>query len=158
MKKTLAVRIPLFITIFLFACAAVVSAHPPQALLLSFDPKTSEVTATITHTTSNPDWHFVQKIEFFVNDVLAHEHVFSGQTSSQIIYSTRLRNVQAGQVVSAKAYCNRSGMKTSQMTVSQTSIATSPITTVPESRVMQPETPTAPAKPATTRQPYRPSK
>jgi desulfoferrodoxin (superoxide reductase-like protein) len=121
MKKLIHHKAALMTAVALFLCAVSASAHPPYSVDLAYNKTTREITVTVSHPTTTPDWHFVQKIEFLVGDTVIHEKVFTKQEAdSGLAYTTRLRNIQSGDTVMVKAYCSRSGMKTASLVIDST--------------------------------------
>jgi len=120
MKHTHSKKITLAVCAVLLLCAVSASAHPPHDMNIEFNDKTSEVTVSLTHVTTAPDWHFISLIEVFVNDIPVRQQTFTKQEQSNgLTYTTRLRGIRPGDVISAKAHCSRNGIQTSQIVVSE---------------------------------------
>ncbi len=86
------------------------SAHPPSDILITYDTATKTLKAVITHQVSNPDKHFINKVDIQLNGQEIIEHKISRQdnNASQTV-SYLIPEAKSGDTVSIEAYCNISG-------------------------------------------------
>lgn len=85
-------------------------AHPPSDIIITYDPATRMLHAVIMHNTSNPENHYIKKVDIGLNDKEIIEHRISLQDNnvSQTI-SYLVSDVKAGDKLSVEAYCSISG-------------------------------------------------
>ena len=105
--------------LLLSLCAVSVSwAHPPTKIAMSFDPKTRELTAEITHPVDKPGQHFVGKVEVLLNKKQVITHELSRQendTAQTVVY--KMTDVESGDILEVEAYCNINGKLTDSISV-----------------------------------------
>ena len=108
----------LMTTAVFLLCAASASAHPANAINLSYNKTTREITVNVAHPSTMPNWHFTQRIEFVIDDVVVENKAFTEQTTENgTTYAVRLKNAKPGDTVIVNAYCSRSGMKTASIVI-----------------------------------------
>ncbi len=100
----------LLVLVCFLAIAAVAYAHPPSDIAITFDPASKVLNAVITHPVSNPENHFIIKVDVGLNGKEVIEHAISRQdnNSTQTV-SYLLPDVKPGDTVSVEAYCSISG-------------------------------------------------
>jgi len=104
--------------IMLCLSVSTVSAHPANAVSPAYNQETETLTVDITHNTSTPDKHFIQKAEVFVNGKKVDEQTFSAQdTQNGLTYTTPLSNVLSGDIIEVSCTCNRGGTKSGSVTI-----------------------------------------
>ncbi len=98
-------------TVFCFCLlCATASAHPPQDIAVTYDPKTKMLWAVITHNVSNPENHFIKKVDVAINGQEVIEHKISRQDNNlNQTVSYLLPDVKPGDKLSVEAYCSISG-------------------------------------------------
>ena len=104
-------RIPVFlITCFFVAVFSIAYAHPPSDIIITFDPKTKILNAVIMHNVSNPQNHFIKKVDVALNGKEIIEHKLSRQDNnvSQTV-SYLIPDAKTGNILSVEAYCSISG-------------------------------------------------
>jgi len=96
--------------VFFLSITAVAYAHPPSDIAITFDPASKVLKAVITHPVSNPENHFIIKVDVGLNGKEVVEHKISKQdnNSTQTV-SYLLPDVKPGDTVSVEAYCSISG-------------------------------------------------
>ena len=100
-------------------CVATIKAHSPSSMSISYDIEAKTIEAAITHTVSDPDAHFVNKIEVRINDELFDTFQYTSQPGTSFTHSLDLINASVGDKIEVKAYCNQGGQITKQLTVSE---------------------------------------
>ncbi|MBI4706436.1 MAG: hypothetical protein HY761_00720 [Candidatus Omnitrophica bacterium] len=100
------------LTVFLISFMAFSSAyaHPPSDIIINFDPKTKILNAVIMHNTSNPDSHFIKKVDIGLNgkEIIEHKISREDNNESQTV-SYLIPDANNGDVLSVEAYCSISG-------------------------------------------------
>ena len=106
MKKAVVfLLVMLFVGVFTSAFA-----HPPSDIVITFDPATKILKAVISHNVSNPEKHFIKKVDVGLNGKEIIEHRISKQdnnTAQTVIYL--IPDVKSGDSLSVEAYCSVSG-------------------------------------------------
>jgi hypothetical protein len=94
----------------LVACATAVYAHPPSDIAITFDPATKMLKAVITHNVSNPENHYIKKVDVGLNgkeiltQAISRQDNNTTQTAAYLI-----PDAKAGDTISVEAYCSISG-------------------------------------------------
>lgn len=85
-------------------------AHPPSDIIITFDRETKILNAVIMHNISNPESHFIKKVDIALNREEIIEHKISRQENnvSQSV-SYLIPDAKAGDTLSVEAYCSISG-------------------------------------------------
>lgn len=94
-------------------------AHPPQDIIITYDPDTKILQAVIIHNVSNPEKHYIKKVNVSLNGLHIIEHKISKQdnnTSQTAAYL--IPDAKSGDTVSVEAYCSISGEMEKQITLS----------------------------------------
>lgn len=113
----------LFLSAFLFSLIMVSSkvyAHPPSEIKAAYDTKTKTLTATIFHPVSNPQTHFINKVEIFLNGQVVIEQKISRQENNaqlNVVYA--IPDATVGSVVTVEAYCNINGKLKQEIKIKQ---------------------------------------
>jgi len=106
MKKT----VVFLFFLFFFGVFSLAYAHPPSDIIINFDPKTKILSAVIMHNTSNPDSHFIKKVDIGLNGKEIIEHKISREDNNENqTVSYLVPDVNNGDVISVEAYCSISG-------------------------------------------------
>ena len=104
--KYLAVVIMLFILPFLSIPTA---AHAPQEMLLEFDKDTQTLEVTITHIVSDPNSHYVNKVEIEKNSVLIDTYLYDSQPTKDTFSYNYTVEVVDGDELTVTSFCNIGG-------------------------------------------------
>lgn len=106
MKKAVVLIIIFIVLVFVSSAYA----HPPSDIKITLDPQTKILQAVIIHNTSNPDSHYIKKVDIGLNGKEIIEHRISREDNkvSQAV-SYLVPNVKGGDVLSVEAYCSISG-------------------------------------------------
>ena len=94
-----------------------VFAHPPQNMVLDFNIDTMILNVTITHQVSNPNDHYIYKVEVKKNDVLTLTENYDSQPSTLTFTFSYSIDVQGGDVLKATAYCSIAGSIAREITI-----------------------------------------
>ena len=87
-----------------------VYAHPPSDILITYDTAIKTLKAVITHQVSNPQNHFINKVDVSLNGQEIIEHKLSRQDNNiDQAVSYLIPDAEAGDTISVEAYCNISG-------------------------------------------------
>ena len=113
--KTLTV----IIAVCMLICMTGVSfAHPPSDITITFEPVTKMVEAVITHQVSNPQNHYIKKVDVGLNGKEVIEHSISRQDNNSTQTVTYLiPDAKAGDIISIEAYCSISGKLTKEIKI-----------------------------------------
>lgn len=85
-------------------------AHPPSDIKIQFDPVTKTLTATIKHRVSNPNSHYVHKVDIGLNGKEIQMLPFKKQeTVTAQTISFVIPEAKKGDTLSVEGYCNLSG-------------------------------------------------
>ncbi|MDD5281284.1 MAG: hypothetical protein PHC37_03965 [Candidatus Omnitrophica bacterium] len=107
--------------ILLFICLVWISlayAHPPQDILISYDPATKMLSAVIVHNTSNPLNHYIRQVDVALNGKEIIQQKISKQDnneSQQVAYF--IPDAKFGDRLSVEGYCSISGKLEKEITV-----------------------------------------
>jgi len=95
---------------FLIAVCSVAYAHPPSDIIISYDPATRILHATIMHNVSNPLNHYIKKVDIGLNgkEIIEQEISRQDNNTSQTV-SYLIPDAKAGDKLSVEAYCSISG-------------------------------------------------
>jgi hypothetical protein len=94
------------------------AANAPAEVLLSYDAGTRTLEVRITHPSSSPQRHYIEKVEIVKNGSWVSEAEYKSQPPDQGTYSYSYPLEAApGDVLEAKAICSISGSKTGKLTV-----------------------------------------
>ena len=87
-----------------------VSAHPPSNIELIYNIENNILEATIYHQVSNPNDHYIFKVEIWKNDVLIITENYNDQPDNSVFtYSYIIDSAQGGDVLELKATCSITG-------------------------------------------------
>ncbi len=132
------------ITICCFLLPLPVSAHPPSAVDLRYDPDIQQLTVAINHTVDNMASHYIYRIEISRNNETSHVFNYTSQPSSSSFTYTYDIPASGGDEFRATAYCSIAGSRTGQLRTT----ATLPEATISPARTEQPPLLSLPGSPA----------
>ena len=94
-----------------------VKAHPPSGIVLFYNSNTNKLNATVSHSVSDPNTHYVYSVVIEVNGTTTVSETYTSQPSS--ILFTYQYNVTAnnGARIQASATCNQGGTVTACIVV-----------------------------------------
>ncbi len=104
-----------FLCFVLFAQAL---AHPPSDIRVIFDASSKILTAVIVHGTSNPQGHYIKKVEVGLNAKEIIEQSISQQDNNQTqTVSYFIPDAKSGDRLSVEGYCSISGTLKKEITI-----------------------------------------
>jgi desulfoferrodoxin (superoxide reductase-like protein) len=95
-----------------------VNAHSPSGITLDYDTETNTLSVDVNHDVSNPNTHFIEKIEVYLNDVLEEERTYTSQETASSKSDTFNIEAIAGDVFKVIAYCNQFGSYEQSLVIS----------------------------------------
>ncbi len=101
----------------LYSAPSISYAHAPQRVVLTYQPGTNNLNVTVSHN-HYAENHYIKKIEIRKNGKVVDEHHFGNQAKETFVYAVTV-NAAPGDVLEAKATCNRFGSKSEKLTVSE---------------------------------------
>jgi hypothetical protein len=101
-------------------------AHPPSDMELEYDIGKQTLVVSISHSVSNPDSHYVEKIEIKKNGNLYLTEDYTNQPSTSTFTYTYDVTASDGDVLEATAYCSLQGSITEQVNVFMPPLSATP--------------------------------
>lgn len=104
-------KIPVFMIFMLFLGFCSVSyAHPPSDIKITFDTSTKMLKAAIIHNTSNPQKHYINKVDIGLNgqEIIEHKISREDNNNSQTV-EYLIPDTKETDVISVEGYCSISG-------------------------------------------------
>ncbi len=104
------------VTLFLIACFLITVhslayAHPPSDIIITFYPGSKILKAVIMHNVSDPEKHFIKKVDVMLNGKQIIEQEISRQdNNSNQTVNYLIPDAKLGDTISVKAYCSISGV------------------------------------------------
>jgi len=93
---------------FVYVSAAY--SHPPSDIQIAFDPATRILNVVVVHSTSNPNNHYIEKVDVGLNGEEIIQQMISKEDNNQNqSVSYLIPNVKNGDKISVEGYCNISG-------------------------------------------------
>ena len=99
-----------FVFCFLITVYSIAYAHPPSDIIITYEPATKILHAVIMHNTSNPESHYIKKVDIGLNNKEIIEHKISREdnnTSQTVSYL--IPDAKIGDKISVEAHCSISG-------------------------------------------------
>ena len=85
-------------------------AHPPQDIIIRFDLQSKVLQAIIVHNVSNPENHYIKKVDVGLNGEQIIEQKISRQDNNETqIVTYLIPDAKAGDVISVEGYCSING-------------------------------------------------
>lgn len=106
------------VSMLLVAMPQPASAHAPQSVSVSYNFSTQQLTVTISHSVSNANTHYIQKVSLYRNSNLAATYNYTSQPTTNTFSYTYSISASDGDSLSAKAECNLGGSRTGSTTAS----------------------------------------
>ncbi|MFA5199968.1 MAG: hypothetical protein WC442_03555 [Candidatus Omnitrophota bacterium] len=102
-------RVFLIISVFL-AMVSSAYAHPPSDIKITFDPQSKMLQAVIMHNVSNPNNHYIKKVDLGLNgkEIITQELSRQDNNESQTVLYF-IPDAKAGDLLSVEGYCSISG-------------------------------------------------
>jgi hypothetical protein len=92
-------------------------AHSPEKVVLSYDQNSQLLTVETAHSVSNPDRHFVNRIEVSLNGKVIIDKEPARQNESGLTEVYPLANVKSGDIIKATAFCSKGGDQSGQIQI-----------------------------------------
>ena len=104
--------------VFCLAFFTLAYAHPPQDIVITYQPETKMLTAVIKHNVSNPLSHYIKKVDIAINGKEIVEQLISKQDNLQTqTVVILIPDAKQGDRLSVEAYCSISGKLEKEITV-----------------------------------------
>ena len=97
--------------LFVLSLPHLALAHNPQSIEVSYDYKTKTLAVKITHTSNNPDRHFVREVEVKKNGHVVQRGVYTKQPGDTFVYTYAVAATGAD-TFEITAFCNIRGSMT----------------------------------------------
>ena len=100
----------LIAVLLIFAICGLAWAHPPSDISISYGPGSKMLQVEIIHNVSNPESHYIKKVDVAINGKEIIEHKISRQDNNAgqtVIYL--IPDAKSGDTLSVEAYCSISG-------------------------------------------------
>lgn len=94
----------------LFLGVSFAYGHPPSDIKITFDPATKILSAVIVHNTSNPESHYIKKVDIGLNggEIIEHRISREDNNATQTV-SYLIPDAKEGDSLSVEGYCSISG-------------------------------------------------
>jgi len=92
-------------------------AHPPEKVVLSYDQDAHSLTAEVVHPVSDPDIHFVNRIEVLLNGKMIIEKKPPRQNETMLSEVYSLTDVKSGDIVKVTSFCSWGGDQSEQIQI-----------------------------------------
>jgi len=88
----------------------IVFAHPPSDIKIKYDPAGKMLEALIEHAVSNPQGHYIKKVDVSLNgkEILSQELSRQDNNQTQTV-KYLIPDAKAGDTLAVEAYCSISG-------------------------------------------------
>jgi hypothetical protein len=96
-----------------------IMAHSPSSMKISYNLEAKTINATISHSVSNPNNHYVNEIEVRINEQLYETFEYTSQPGSSFTYALDSIEADVGDIIEVKAICNQGGQITRQLTIGE---------------------------------------
>jgi hypothetical protein len=88
-------------------------------MTVSYNLETQDLRVTISHQVSDPEIHYISKVEIKKNDVVYNTSIYVDQSDANSFSYTYKINATVGDTIEVTASCNQGGSKTVQHTVTK---------------------------------------
>ncbi|MBM3255206.1 MAG: hypothetical protein FJZ08_02785 [Candidatus Omnitrophica bacterium] len=93
-----------------FAAGSQALAHPPSDIIITYDPASKILKVVITHQVGNPQAHFINKVDVFLNGKeIITQHISRQDNNNSQAVSYLVPDALGPGKLSVKAYCSISG-------------------------------------------------
>jgi len=93
------------------------AANAPKEVLLTYDSTARTLTVQITHPSSSPGFHYIEKVEVAKNGSFVTQGEYKEQPAQATYSYTYTVAAAPGDVLEAKAICSILGSKAAKLTV-----------------------------------------
>ncbi len=95
-------------------------ANPPQAVVISYDASSQNLTVTITHKSAATGSHYIKYVEIKKNGTVVSKNTYSNQLDRQTFIYTYKLPASDGDNLEVTASCSFWGHKTATLVLGQT--------------------------------------
>jgi len=115
--KSIVVVLALFI---LSVTAGPALAHPPSDIIITYDPVSKTLQAVIKHQVSNPQRHFIKKVDVSLNgkEILIQHLTKQDSNDGQTVHYV-ISDVKDSDILAVEAYCSITGKLKKEKKASQ---------------------------------------
>jgi len=93
-------------------------AHPPSDIIITYDSQSKVLKAEIVHNVSNPQTHYISKVNISLNGKEIIEHKISSQDNNlKQTVSYLIPDAKKGDILGVEAYCSISGKLTKEIRI-----------------------------------------
>ncbi len=104
--------------LFIFFWLSPALANKPS-IDLDFKINTKKLSVTISHSSSDPQKHFIESVVITINNSPAKIHRYTNQPSSSLFIYTYTLDAKTGDKISVEASCSYFGKKAKEFMVGQ---------------------------------------
>ncbi|MCE7741041.1 MAG: hypothetical protein GOP50_01160 [Candidatus Heimdallarchaeota archaeon] len=119
MKKQIILLMIISLSIFFIGQT---QAHSPASIEIEYNFDTDILTVRVNHIVSDPDTHYINQIDVWVNDVFNTTETYSRQFETTFQIDTFNITANQGDVIKIKAFCNVSGSLIDEFTLQDPAI------------------------------------
>ena len=95
------------------------AANSPKEVILTYDAAAHTLTVQITHPSSSPGWHYVQKVEIKKGEKIISTTDYKSQPDQATFSYVYPIVADPGDVLEVKASCSILGSRTEKLTVNK---------------------------------------
>ena len=92
-------------------------AHPPQDIILAYDPSSRTLAVEVLHSSYDPNRHHINRLEVSINGNVILEKTPNRQNNTKLEVNILIPHVDAGDTLAVKAFCSRGGTLTKSIIV-----------------------------------------
>ena len=93
------------------------AANAPKEVLLTYDAAAKTLTVQITHSSSSPGWHYIEKVEIKKGEKTISTAEYKSQPDQATFSYVYPIEAAPGDVLEVKASCSIFGSRTEKLTV-----------------------------------------
>ncbi len=102
--------------------ASLSQAHSPSNIIIDYNFDTKILTVTVNHAVSDPDTHYINQIDVWINDVFNTTEYYVRQFETTYQIDTFNITASHGDLIKIKAHCNVSGSLIEEFTLQNPAI------------------------------------
>ncbi|HOD12800.1 MAG TPA: hypothetical protein PLO93_03210 [Candidatus Omnitrophota bacterium] len=110
-------KISVVILLLLFVLCPNAFAHPPQDIILAYDPSSRTLAIEVLHSSYDPNRHHINRLEVSINGNVILEKTPNRQNNTKLEVNILIPHVDAGATLEVKAFCSRGGTLTKSIIV-----------------------------------------
>ena len=97
-------------------------AHSPSNIVIDYNFDSEILTVTVNHAVSDPDTHYINQIDVWINDVFNTTEYYTRQFETTYQIDTFNITASHGDTIKIKAHCNISGSLIDEFTLQDPAI------------------------------------